>query len=84
MPAQKGSDKIAVEIKRFVAATDLEDLYQADDQFILYRKALRIAAPEHTLCLAIKKEGIRNTSVLPASTYFRTKRKIPMTSDALP
>jgi hypothetical protein len=51
--AQKESDKIAVEIKSFIGASDLEDLYQAIGQFILYRKALRRADPERVLYLAI-------------------------------
>jgi hypothetical protein len=54
--AQKGDDKIAVEIKSFVGANDLEDLYQALGQFILYRKALGVEAPNRTLFLAIKVE----------------------------
>ena len=36
LAAQKGDDKIAVEIKSFIGANDLEDLYQALGQFILH------------------------------------------------
>ena len=53
LAAQKGDDKIAVEIKSFIGANDLEDLYQAIGQFILYRKALRKADPDRLLFLAI-------------------------------
>jgi len=56
LAAQKGDDKIAVEIKSFVGANDLEDLYQALGQFILYRKALRVKDPERKLFLAIRVE----------------------------
>ncbi len=51
--AQKDESKIAVEIKSFIGANDLDDLYQAIGQFILYRKAMKMAAPERTLYLAI-------------------------------
>jgi hypothetical protein len=51
--AQKEADKIAVEIKSFVGANDLEDLYNAIGQFILYRKALRRVDPDRVLFLAI-------------------------------
>ena len=51
--AERGTDKIAVEIKSFIGASDLEDLYQAIGQFILYRRALKRADPGRTLFLAI-------------------------------
>ena len=44
--AEKDARRIAVEIKSFIGANDLEDLYQAIGQFILYRKALRKADPD--------------------------------------
>lgn len=51
--AQKDSKKIAVEVKSFIGASDLDDLYQAIGQFILYRQAMRLVAPERVLFLAI-------------------------------
>ena len=56
LAAQKGDDKIAVEIKSFIGANDLEDLYQALGQFILYRIALSVKDPERRLFLAIRAE----------------------------
>jgi hypothetical protein len=55
--AEKDSEKIAVEIKSFVGANDLDDLYHAIGQFILYRKALRVVEPDRTLFLAIPEEA---------------------------
>ena len=55
--AEKGAEKIAVEIKSFVGASDLDDLYHALGQFILYRKALRANHPDRTLYLAIPAEA---------------------------
>jgi hypothetical protein len=57
--AEKDTEKIAVEIKSFAGANDLDDLYHAIGQFILYRKALRLTEPERTLFLAIPEEAYR-------------------------
>lgn len=57
LAAEKGAEKIAVEIKSFVSSNDLEDLYQALGQFVLYRKALQAAYPGRVLYLALS-EGI--------------------------
>ena len=59
LAAEKGTQKIAVEIKSFIGANDLEDLYHALGQFILYRKALRLAYPEYVLYLALNEEAYR-------------------------
>jgi hypothetical protein len=57
--ATKGNLSIAVEIKSFIGANDLEDLYQALGQFILYRKALSLADPDRVLYLAVSAEAYR-------------------------
>lgn len=54
--AEKGASKIAIEVKSFVGASELEDLYKAVGQFILYRKALRKADPARVLYLAIRQD----------------------------
>lgn len=51
--AEKGTIKIAVEIKTFSGASDLQDLDQATGQFIRYRLALKKQEPERKLYLAI-------------------------------
>jgi len=47
--AEKDARRIAVDIKSFIGANDLEDLYQAIGQFILYCRALRKADPDRVL-----------------------------------
>ena len=37
LAAQKGAEQIAVEIKSFISKSDLDDLYNALGQFLLYR-----------------------------------------------
>ena len=57
LAAEKGAEKIAVEIKSFIGYNDLRDLYNALGQFILYRQALREFEPDRTLFLAIDREA---------------------------
>ncbi len=54
--ASKENVTIAVEIKSFLGANDLEDLYLALGQFILYRRALQTVDPDRKLFLALSKE----------------------------
>lgn len=58
--AERASRKIAVEVKSFVSASEMRDLYNALGQFILYRAALALEEPERELFLAIRE-----------TTYFR-------------
>ena len=55
LAAEKGTKKIAIEIKSFISASILDDLYHALGQFILYRKALQKAEPDRELFLAIRE-----------------------------
>ncbi|RFP54097.1 MAG: fatty-acid oxidation protein subunit alpha [Limnothrix sp. CACIAM 69d] len=51
--ADRGTEKIAVEIKSFTRASDIKDLEDALSQFILYERLLLRYAPERTLYLAV-------------------------------
>lgn len=51
--AQKGNEKIAVEIKSFIGHSDLNDFEDALGQFLLYWKALKNTDLERTLYLAV-------------------------------
>lgn len=51
--ADRGTEKIAVEIKSFTRASDIKDLEDALGQFILYERLLLRYAPERTLYLAV-------------------------------
>jgi hypothetical protein len=55
LAARKGLHKIAVEIKSFISASSLEDLYDALGQFFLYDTALSRSEPERELYLAIRE-----------------------------
>lgn len=60
LAAERGTEKIAVEIKSFAGKNDLEDLYKALGQFVLYREALSKVEPERVLYLAIDSQTYRN------------------------
>ncbi|MFN8442529.1 MAG: element excision factor XisH family protein [Caldilineaceae bacterium] len=53
--AERGNDKIAVEIKSFLSASRIADLEKAIGQYVLYATLLQRQEPERTLYLAIPK-----------------------------
>lgn len=71
LAAERGNEKIAVEIKEFAGASDMHDLEQAIGQFMLYRTGLRRLEPDRKLYLAV--------STVPARTLF----KEPLTEAAI-
>ena len=74
--AERGTDRIAVEIKSFIGASDLEDLYQAIGQFILYRRAIRRVDPGRTLFLAIDVRVFKQMFDDPEGEALRTEEGI--------
>jgi hypothetical protein len=63
--AEKGNEKIAVEIKSFIGTSAITDFYHALGQFLLYQRALNIQEPDRTLYLAI-----------PLSTYEELSKDV--------
>lgn len=55
LAAQKGSEKIAVEIKSFLGLSDLDQFEDALGQFLVYRPALTKLEPARILFLAMPK-----------------------------
>lgn len=51
--AERGSEKIAVEVKTFGGLSDLHDFQQATGQFMLYLFSLQEEEPERILFLAV-------------------------------
>lgn len=54
LAAEKQGRKIAVEIKSFVGASEIEDLKNAIGQFVLYRSIIEKLEPDRKLFLAIR------------------------------
>jgi hypothetical protein len=55
LAAEKGPDKIAVEVKSFIGPSEIRDLENALGQFVLYQNALSVVEPDRTLYLAIRE-----------------------------
>ena len=54
--AEKGAQRIVVEIKSFVGPSPIHDLQQALGQYEMYRLYLRLTEPERTVFMAINSE----------------------------
>lgn len=54
--AERGSEKIAVEVKSFIAPSTISEFHTALGQFLNYRSALRAIEPERILYLAVPLE----------------------------
>ena len=55
LAAEKGSRKIAVEVKSFVGPSEIKDLRDALGQYVLYHDILNRTEPDRMLYLAIRK-----------------------------
>ncbi len=53
LAAERGTEKIAVEIKSFLSDSPLTDYHAALGQFLNYRLALEVSDPARTLYLAV-------------------------------
>jgi hypothetical protein len=59
LAAEKGTEKIAVEIKSFVGVSKMNDLENAIGQYIVYRTYLREIEPDRSLYLSISLSRYR-------------------------
>jgi hypothetical protein len=55
LAAERGTQKIAVEVKSFVSPSDIRDLEVALGQYVLYQNVLTRIEPERILYLAIRE-----------------------------
>ena len=53
LAAEKGNEKIAVEIKSFIGTSTITEFYRATGQFQLYRRAMKRQYPDYVLYLAL-------------------------------
>jgi hypothetical protein len=56
LAAEKGTEKIAVEIKSFIGVSKMNELENAIGQYVVYRTYLREIEPERLLYLAVDDE----------------------------
>lgn len=60
LSAEKGTRRIAVEIKSFTGASDVNDLEQAIGQYVLYKQIMLQTEPDRELFLAVSKRVANN------------------------
>ena len=58
--AEKGTEKIIVEVKSFVGRSDVKDLEQALGQYVLYRQVLNEMQIDRNLYLAISRSAFKS------------------------
>lgn len=68
--AEKEGRKIAVEIKSFIGASELEDLKNAIGQFVIYRNVLKKTDPARELYLAIRQATYEELFAEPIGTLL--------------
>ena len=60
LSADKGTHKIAVEVKSFLGHSDVADLEQAVGQYVVYETILKKYDPERMLYLALSERAFNN------------------------
>jgi len=56
LAAERGVERIAVEVKSFTRPSDMKDLEEAVGQFVVYSRLLKRYYPEHILYLAVSED----------------------------
>jgi hypothetical protein len=73
--AEKGTEKIAVEIKMFTNPSEIADLEGAVGQYVFYRWLLRRLEPERKIYLAVPDSVIQSLFRRPIAEGFLTDEK---------
>jgi hypothetical protein len=76
--AEKGEQKIAVEIKSFVGPSLIDDLEKAIGQFTLYFDVLENVEPARSLYLAVSEEIYLDVFEEPIGQLLLAKRRIKL------
>ena len=78
LAAEKGTDKIAVEIKNFVSASKISEFHTALGQFINYRTALRLEDPNRILYLAVPSAIYNDFFILTFTQIIVSENKLKL------
>jgi XisH protein len=70
LAAEKGTRKIAVEIKSFIGLSQMEDLEKAVGQYTVYDAVLSQVEPDRTLYLAVNEATYANLFEEPIGTLL--------------
>ena len=74
--AERGKQKIAIEVKSFVGKSAVEDLEKALGQFILYEDVLNEQEPGRTLYLAIRQTIYHNLFEEPIGQILLKNKRV--------
>lgn len=69
--AERGVDRIAVEIKSFPGRSKAADLQQAVDQFVVYRSVLQPVEPDRRLYLGVSQDVYTQVFLSPTGELVR-------------
>jgi hypothetical protein len=78
LAAQKGEQKIAVEVKSFTGISQATELEKALGQYILYRNILEEKEPDRLLYLAIIEDVFNDIFSEPIGDLIITKNQIKL------
>lgn len=76
--AEKGHQKIAVEIKSFIKPSPVQDMHEAVGQYEMYSLAIDLKEPERELYLAIPKRAYDNFFQRPFIKEMVKRNKIKL------
>ncbi len=76
LAAQKGDRKIAVEIKSFVGASDVNDLEKALGQYVLYHDVMAETEPQRVLHLAVPQKIVLDIFEEPLGTLLLKNHRV--------
>ena len=76
LAAEKDEQRIAVEVKSFVGASEMQDLERAIGQFVLYRAVLAEREPDRILYLAVPHFVLRDVFEQPIGELLFEKHLV--------
>ena len=78
LAAQRGTEKIAVEIKSFIKRSAVQDMRDALGQFVMYRAYLARLEPERKLYMAISERAYQEVFTLKAVQFLLREFSVPV------
>jgi hypothetical protein len=78
MAAERGGQKIVIEVKSFLGTSKFQDLKEALGQYDIYRYLLEETAPERKLYVAISNEAYQNFFSQAVIQLILDKHQLPL------
>jgi hypothetical protein len=76
LAAERGGERIAIEVKSFLGPSDVDDLEKALGQFILYHDLLAERDPDRMLFLAVSIDVWRDVFEEPIGQLLLAKKRL--------